>query len=83
MKVKFKTLAVLACTALCALPLTACKETVGKSTVLGKPATATSLSYEERQNTQFTEFKSAVENFSALFAEYAYAAYDKEENFTV
>lgn len=83
MKAKFKTLAALACTALCALPLTACKETVGKSTVLGKPAAATSLSYEERKNAQFTEFKSAVENFSASFAEYAYAAYDKDENFAV
>ncbi len=82
MKIKLKTFAVLACTALCVLPLTACKDK-GKCTVLGKPATVTAASYEEKQSQQYVQFKAAVENFASQFAADAYADYGKYDNFAV
>ena len=83
MKLNFKTLAALACTALCTLPLTACNKDTGKSSLLGAPAEVKFLDYSERQGEEFVEFKKGVESFASSFAEYAFADYEKQNNFAV
>lgn len=80
MKKKIRTLAVLGCAAVCALSFTACS---GKSTLLGKPAKATALSYSERYTAEFTAFKDKTEDFAARFAASVYEDYAENKNFAV
>ncbi len=82
---KFRKLALCACSVVCALSFAACgsPEAAGKSTQLGKPQTATPLSYTERENDGFVKFKDKTEQFAAKFAAAVYEGYKSEENFTV
>lgn len=70
----------IACTALCALSMTACS---GKSTLLAKPAAPVSVSYSERNEEGFVSFCKKADGFASRFAAAAYADYDKSGNFTV
>ncbi len=82
---KFKKLALCACSVVCALSFAACgsPEASGKSTQLGKPKTATPLSYTELENDGFVNFKDKTEQFAAKFAAAVYEGYRSEENFAV
>lgn len=82
---KFRKLALCACSVVCALCFAACgsPKASGKSTQLGKPKTATPLSYEEYENDGFLKFKDKTEQFAAKFAAAVYEGYQSEENFTV
>lgn len=81
MKFKFRTFAVLGCTAVCAMSFTACSG--GKSTLLGKPADAKPLDYSERYTEEFTAFKDKAELFAARLATGVYEDYEDSENFAV
>ncbi|MDE7162718.1 MAG: hypothetical protein K2O44_01390 [Clostridia bacterium] len=82
---KFKKLALCACSVVCALSFAACgtPEAAGKSTQLGKPQNVAPLKYEELENDGFVKFKDKTEQFAAKFAAAAYEEYQSEENFTV
>ncbi|MDE7401240.1 MAG: hypothetical protein K2N17_04220 [Clostridia bacterium] len=82
---KFKKLALCACSVVCALSFAACGTpgSTGKSTQLGKPQTATPLSYTELENDGFIKFKDKTEQFAAKFAAAVYEGYTSDENFTV
>lgn len=81
MNSKFRTFAAVACTAVCAMTLPACS--LGKSTQLGKPKAATSLSYEEMRDDGFSAFREKVEEFSSRLAPSVYESYTKDDNFAV
>lgn len=81
MNAKFRTFAAIACTAVCAMTLPACS--LGKSTQLGKPKEATSLSYQETQDEGFIAFRDKVEEFSCRLAPSVYETYNKDGNFAV
>lgn len=80
MKSKLKIFASIACASVCALSIAGCG---GKSTLLGKPVSVTDVTYAEREKEGYNGLVTAVDDFSASFAEYAYADYKKENNFTV
>lgn len=85
MKTKVKIFTVMLCAVICLLSFTACADggLAGKSTLLGKPATAKSVEYEELEAEDFNVFKKSVEEFAAGFAAYAYLGYEKQDNFAV
>lgn len=81
MKTKFKTFAVIACTAACAFSLPACS--AGKSTQLGKPAEATPLSYSEMTDEGFVNFKKDVDKFASSLAPSIYKTCNSGDNLAV
>lgn len=81
MKPVFKTLAVVACTAACALTLPACN--IGKSTQLGKPALAEYPDYKEIVDDGFVSFRKKVDEFSSALAPSIYKTREGEGNFAV
>lgn len=81
MKAKFKTLACVACSAVCAVTFSACS--VGKSTQLGKPAAAAYLGYEERNDAGFVNFKKDADKFAAALAPCIYKTCDNNKNLAV
>ena len=52
----------------------------GKSTLLGKPATPSRLTYEEQSGKGFKEFIKKVEKFAGKFAESAYKNFESSKN---
>ncbi|MDE7076466.1 MAG: hypothetical protein K2O62_04005 [Clostridia bacterium] len=82
---KFKKLALCACSVVYALSFAACgtPDSSGKSTQLGKPQTATPLKYEELENDGFIKFRDKTDRFAAKFAAAAYDGYESEDNFAV
>lgn len=85
MKTKFKVFAVILCAIICTLSLTAfsCNRVAGESTVLGEPKKVESVDYSALTDDGYKTFKNSVEDFAARFAEYSYADYNKQDNFTV
>ncbi len=77
MKGKIQTFIALACAAVCAFGMTACDD-AGKSTQLGKP-----VEFESGVPENISAFRSKADAFASSFAAETYAAYGKEENFTV
>lgn len=82
---KFRKLALCACSVVCAFSFAACgsPEAAGKSTQLGKPKTAAPLNYTELESDGFVNFRDKTEQFAAKFAAAVYDGYQSEENFTV
>ena len=78
MNAKFKTVTAIACSALCALTLTACSN--GKSTNLGKPSKAEYPDYRELIEESFVAFRDKAERFSSEFAEYVCSSAGESAN---
>ena len=81
MNAKFKTVTAIACSALCALTLTACSN--GKSTNLGKPSKAEYPDYRELRDESFVTFRDIAERFSSEFAEYVCSSAGESANCAV
>ncbi len=81
MNAKFKTVTAIACSALCALTLTACSN--GKSTNLGKPSKAEYPDYRELIEESFVAFRDKAERFSSEFAEYVCSSAGESANCAV
>ena len=80
MKKRLKTIAVIVCTAVCALTLPAC----AKSILLGKPRDLSKeFISENREELSFGDFVLKIDEFSSAFASSVYAVYDKTDNFAV
>lgn len=80
MKTKLKTIAIIACTVVCALTLPSCT----KSTLLGKPRDLSGgFVREDRDELSFEEFLLTVDEFSSAFVSSVYAEYENSENFVV
>ena len=81
----FKCIAAASLAAVSLLGLTACGPdgVPFGATTLGKPAKATSLSYQERNENKYSDITKSAESFAADFAALAYKQYTGKENFAV
>lgn len=71
-----------ACAAVCVLTFAACSSE-GKSTLLGEPAAALTLSNADQSNEQLTLLRHSADNFSSQFTAAAYECFNGGENFAV
>lgn len=87
MKNKFKIVISLICAVVCLFSFTACEiNNLGESkanALLGEPKETTRVDYSELRADDYLAFKNCVEAFSADFSAFAYADYDKSDNFAV
>lgn len=81
MKTKIKAIGALACAMACVITVSACS--LGKSTLLGKPAKDTDVTYNEIIDKDYVAFRNNIDGFSSAFASSAFKSYEGVENFAV